>query len=317
MQTPEPRPDIPLERVQPIVDRLKANLKATAVVPLRGGNISDLYEIQVSEGPGVVLKVYPDQLHWKMKKELLVYGWLQAQTDLPTPRILAFDDSKELLPQTFVVMSKLEGQSLKATEASLSEVELHAAYAEMGRMLKTIHGLPMASFGYIGADGIMEAYPTNEAYMAHQFRKKINAFIELGGDADLADRMLGHVAVTATLLSTCKSPVLCHDDFHAGNIMASKDDGGTWKVTGLLDVENAIAGDPLIDIAKTLAYSVGDNKAKREGFFHGYGPIERPDWEKTVDLYRLYHALEYWVWASSNGQTPPPWLIKDMQRLVV
>src|SRR3954470_11549180 len=86
MQTPEHRPDISIEPVQLIVDRLEASLKATAIVPLRGGNISDLYEIQLSNGPSVVLKVYPDQLHWKMKKELLVCGWLQAQTDLPTPR---------------------------------------------------------------------------------------------------------------------------------------------------------------------------------------------------------------------------------------
>jgi aminoglycoside phosphotransferase (APT) family kinase protein len=145
--------------------------------------------------------------------------------------------------------------------------------------------------------------------------KKLGEFRSYGGDATLADRIERKVAEQASLPRGCTVPVLCHGDFHTANIIVAKSADGAWRLSGVVDVENAIAGDPLIDLAKTLAYGVRDSGAKREGLLDGYGPIDRPDWGKTIDLYRLYHALEYWDWAAPIGATPPPWLTKDMERL--
>jgi hygromycin-B 7''-O-kinase len=46
-----------------------------------------------------------------------------------------------------------------------------------------------------------------------------------------------------------------------------------WAVTGFIDVENAIAADPLLDLAKTDYYSVHGNKAKLSGLIQGYGSL--------------------------------------------
>jgi hypothetical protein len=54
---------------------------------------------------------------------------------------------------------------------------------------------------------------------------------------------------------------------------------------------------------------------KRDGLFGGYGGINRPGWEETVDLYLLYHALEYWDWAALIGTQPPSWLPDEMERV--
>ena len=59
--------------------------------------------------------------------------------------------------------------------------------------------------------------------------------------------------------------------------------------------------NPLLDVAKTLLYSVATCRAKRDGFLSGYAPIGREGWEETIRLYRLYHALEWWDWVALIG----------------
>ena len=150
--------------------------------------------------------------------------------------------------------------------------------------------------------------------MAALFREKIGEFRDFGRDADLASAIERHVAAHTGVLADCRVPVLCHDDFHPGDIIVTGSYGG-WRLTGVVDVENAVAGDPLLDLAKTLLYAVGENKTKRGGLLDGYGGIDRPDWEQAVELYQLYHALEWWDWAALIGASKPPWLIEVIKRI--
>jgi hygromycin-B 7''-O-kinase len=45
--------------------------------------------------------------------------------------------------------------------------------------------------------------------------------------------------------------VLCHNDLHAGNLPATVGKGDL-QLTGVLDFEGALSGDPLMDVAKAL-----------------------------------------------------------------
>lgn len=85
----------------------------------------------------------------------------------------------------------------------------------------------------------------------------------------------------------------------------ARDDRRGWQVTGFIDVENAIAADPLIDLAKTDCYSIRGHRAKLDGLLDGYGPPRGRDWAARLAIYRLYHALELWGWFASVGQTRP------------
>lgn len=69
-----------------------------------------------------------------------------------------------------------------------------------------------------------------------------------------------------------------------------------------MDVENAIAADPLMDLAKTQSYSIRGNAEKLTGLCEGYGDLP-PDWRERTTLYRLYHSLELWDWFASIGTT--------------
>jgi aminoglycoside phosphotransferase (APT) family kinase protein len=264
-----------------------------------GGNISTIYEIRCAKpDQPIILKVYPDTFHWKMAKEVYVYSLFNPAEGLPTPSILGSDDSKVLLPQPYVLMTTLKGQPLSHVASSLSALQLRDIYFQMGTLLAKVHGITLDAFGYI-TTRVMVAHPTNEAYMRAQFQKKLAEFEAHGGDAALRHTVEAYVETHSELLTHVPTPVLCHNDYHEGNVLVAEEEA-TWRVTGIIDVDNAVAGDPLLDVAKTDYYTIKAKEAKREGFLAGYGQLPM-HWRERVQLYKLYHALELWDWFAALG----------------
>ncbi len=96
--------------------------------------------------------------------------------------------------------------------------------------------------------------------------------------------------------------VLCHNDLHAGNVLAQITEGGV-RLSGVLDFEGALAGDhPLMDVAKALYYL---NAEARNAVLEGYGDTGRQHWSQTLDLYHLYFVLELWCWMAQIGNHQP------------
>jgi hypothetical protein len=55
-----------------------------------------------------------------------------------------------------------------------------------------------------------------------------------------------------------------------------------------------------MDVAKAIYYL--DEECRR-ALPDGYGPIDRPRWPQTLDLYHLYFVLELWCWMAQIGQS--------------
>jgi aminoglycoside phosphotransferase (APT) family kinase protein len=104
---------------------------------------------------------------------------------------------------------------------------------------------------------------------------------------------------------------LCHNDLHEGNVLV--DDAG--EVTGFVDVENVIAADPLLDLAKTLQYDPDRSPVKRAALLAGYGPLPPAGLER-IDLYRMFHSPELWAFFAEVGNTGPlPSIAEDIREL--
>ena len=296
------KPDLQVSvaSAQAIVDCALAGARVAGVNRLYGGEIAAIHEIVFADARApVVLKLYPESLHWKMQKEVMVAGWVQDRLSVPAPRILLADESKRLLDLDLVLMTKLEGAVLGQLEASLTREQLASAYRQIGRLLREFHRIPMDAFGYIGPSGIWSPKATNHAYLTLHLERKLAEFREHGGRADLAERVARCVAQREPLLHACAHPVLCHNDLHAGNLLAVVGDGAV-QLCGVLDFEGALAGDPLMDVAKALYYLCGE---PRRAILEGYGDMARPHWPETLDLYHLCFVLELWCWMAQIGNT--------------
>jgi aminoglycoside phosphotransferase (APT) family kinase protein len=192
-------------------------------------------------------------------------------------------------------MTRLDGQPLSEVRDDLPGTDLAVVYRQMGQLLAAVHRITQDHWGYL-TTRVVDVKPTNTAYMTDQFARRLRAFGELGGDPALARAIEAHVTRHTGLFAACPRPVLCHNDFHDGNVLVS---GST--VSGFVDVEGAVAADPLLDLARTDYYALRDDPATRDALLSGYGPLP-PDWADRVGIYHVHHALELWNWAASTGK---------------
>ena len=210
------RPDMSLTdaQAQAIVDRVAPGRSLARIGGFATGEISAVFEIELADGPpAFILKVYPQTLHWKMRKEVLVARLLDGKTTVPVPRILLTDDSRTLLDLNFLVMNRIEGETVIGLDPMLDAVETHTIYAQMGCALREIHAVTMEAFGYLGPDGIVTPFTTNRAYMLSQFGRALSGFAQLGGRPVLAAQLDTYLKRSADLLDGCQRPVLCHYDY--------------------------------------------------------------------------------------------------------
>jgi aminoglycoside phosphotransferase (APT) family kinase protein len=295
------KPELHLSRdkAQTIVDLALPQRRVATVSRLHGGEIAAVYEIAFTEpaSPPLVLKLYPEDLHWKMQKEVTVLQLIAGRLSVSVPQILFADDSKRLLDLNWTLMTKLDGSILGQLETALPPAQRKSAYVQIGRLLREFHGISMQAFGYIGANGIWTAYQSNHAYLTNQFSRKLKDFVDRGGDVRRARRITKYLDHHDELLSVCTTAVLCHNDLHAGNLLA-RASNEELRLTGVLDFEGALAGDPLMDVAKALFYL---DTASRRALLEGYGATGREKCSQTLDLYHLYFIIELWCWMAQIG----------------
>jgi aminoglycoside phosphotransferase (APT) family kinase protein len=262
------------------------------IIPRTGGQLSTVHEVRRNAAPPVIVKVYAPEWAWKQAKEVHVYGLLAKHLGSSVPEVI----HAEAGDPAFTVLSKIDGVPLSEAEPP----DWKAVYVQLGELQAKIHRVPQPAYGYL-TDEVLEPLPTNDAYMRRQFAKKLAEFNELGGDPELSGQIAEYVEKNAGLFAANDTPSLCHNDFHEGNVLV---DPETWQVRGFIDVENAIAADPLMDLAKTECYSIWGNADKLAGLVEGYGELPE-DWRARTTIYRLYHSLELWDWFKSIGTVDP------------
>jgi aminoglycoside phosphotransferase (APT) family kinase protein len=305
--------DLDLEQVRAIVGAYDPSLSPVGFGRLHGGS-TEVYRIDLAgSAEPLVLKLYPDEPAWTPAKEALVAGWFEGRLDAPTPRWLRLDESRTLAPLRYALTGWLPGQTVRSLR---DDPDIAGLYRQMGALLRRVHTIPMAAYGYILAGGIHRPRATNAESMTDAFEAAFRQFRERGGDAALARRLEAAARARFDLLDFSCGPVLGHDDFQPGNLLAARDAEGALRLTGLIDFGNARAGDAVLDLAKALFCCDHEDPRIRAPLLEGYGAIDHPDPEGALALYTLYHRLTMWVFLVGIGQDPaspgPAGLMRDL-----
>jgi hygromycin-B 7''-O-kinase len=282
---------------------------------LHGGDNSAAFELfDANRVASLVVKVYGERMAWKMGKEVLVYGLL-ASVPVPTPEILHVDDSRQVLDANYALMTMLPGIPASMVTKDLPAGDLGDIWRQIGSIARACHTVTFQEFGYIGPEGVTEPVGGNRAHMTRILDSHLRTFRDNGGEPALADVVERRLEEDAPLLDTCGSPVLCHDDLHEDNVLVEQQNG-RWVVTGVVDMENASAADPMLDLAKADYYA-REEPTRRTGLLDGYGPLPA-NGEARLALYRLHHALALWSWFARIGRERPlASLAADMARLAI
>jgi aminoglycoside phosphotransferase (APT) family kinase protein len=306
--------DLDRDQALAVVAGLDPSLRPEAVTRLNGGS-TEVYRIDLASGhEPLVLKIYADEPAWAPAKEALVAGWLTDWGELPTPRWLTVDETRQLLPLRYALTTWLPGETVRSLKGAPG---ILGAYRQMGEWLRRLHGLPMNGYGYVRGEGVIDPRSTNANYMATAFEGAFRCFVEQGGDTTLAHQLERAAHARLPLASHSAGPVFAHDDFQPGNLLAVQDTGAP-VLSGLIDFGNARAADPLFDLAKALFCCAHEDPRSSKPLLEGYGPIDHPDADGVLWLYTLHHRLTMWFWLTRVGASPedgPADLLRDLRAM--
>ncbi len=261
--------------------------------PVRTGKHNTSYFVR-GAGDDIVLRISPPDdagfLFYEqrmMAQEPELHALLRAETSVPVADILAYDDSRALLHRDYLLMERLPGWPL--TDAGLSGRQMDGVLEQVGRYLAQMHALVADRYGYLGAHRPMQPQSTWVEAFAVMWNRLLDDVVACGGyrpeEADALRRLLEVYRphfdrpVTASLL---------HMDVWSQNILVN--DGG--HVTGLVDLDRALWGDPEIEFAVLDYCGISE-----PSFWQGYGRDRDLSFPAQIRarFYLLYEVQKYIV----------------------
>jgi aminoglycoside phosphotransferase (APT) family kinase protein len=271
------QPEVDLTGIARLV-RAGLNAEVTDAAELAGGGFAAVWRATLADGRDVVVKVGPPS-----DARLLAYetGLLPAEAcyfrlvrdRAPVPEVLHEGDN-------WLITTYLPGRPL--TELG----DGAPVRAELGAAVARIHEVTGPHFGYTGDRPAAGDWPA--AYTA-----MIDSLL---ADAAAWDVPLPSLArLTVTPLSVVRRPVLLHFDLWDGNVL-----GAGGRLTGLVDGERFLYGDPLLDLVSPALFHRIEEEPDHP-FLRGY-PVAFDDGARArLTLYRIHLYLLMLAEGPSRG----------------
>ena len=235
--------------------------------------------------------------HRMMRQEPGLHRKILASTSVPVPEIVAFDFSRELLERDFLLMKKVPGVPLSEAPG-VSRKEFERVLGEVGQALRQIHAICGDGYGYLGEHRPMEPQGDWTSAFVVMWDNLLEDIRLCGGysgaEADALRRLL---EANLGLFDRQAPASLLHMDVWAQNILI----GNAGRLTGLLDWDRALYGDPEIEFA-VLDYCGFSEPA----FWEGYGTSREDDSgaRKRRVFYLLYELQKYIFIRRVRGKNP-------------
>jgi hypothetical protein len=161
------------------------------------------------------------------------------------------------LQRPFVLTKGVEGKSFTEVLRDKGAQEFAVLCSAAGDYLRRMHEIRFKYPGYLYGDGPTAPPNPNEwqhtswAYAVHQkYAEVFMAQDRADGLGDLVDRSLAYIQTQESALrASYADPRFISADCHAHQLFLANDTG-TWKVTGMVDMETSSAGERGADITK-------------------------------------------------------------------
>lgn len=226
----------------------------------------------------------------KFKREQLAFKLLK-DTSVPVPRLVLLDESQSFVPLDVLITEKLPGENISEFWNACTDDQKRHLACQAGSSLFEIHKTSFPFFGSLEEES--KRYSTWTDYIESTLNDHLrNAFdlqiFERSTEVEI--RKAFHKIVP--LLSQVSESKLVHGDYHFGNIIGSTL-GNKPRITGVVDFEWCLAGDPLMDFRNQTNIK---NSAKGSDLFvyQGYESASKKPipWDLRLDFYILLSRLE-------------------------
>jgi aminoglycoside phosphotransferase (APT) family kinase protein len=288
------------QQLRPLVAAHVPSAGRVSFSPIRTGKFNTSFYVSTEAGAYVLRIAPPDDAVFcfyeraMMKQEPDIHRMLLEKTTVPAARIAAFDDTHRLIDRDFMIMERLPGVPL--TEAA--SVSVDEVFRQVGAMLAQCHALTADRYGYIGAHRPMEPASSWVEAFATMWDALLDDVVSVGHyDEDERRALSGLLREHIDAFDRPVDSSFLHMDIWHQNVLV--DAGG--RVTGIVDWDRALWGDPEIEFA-VLDYCGVSTRS----FWEGYG-AERDTSEAAHVrrvFYLLYEMQKYIVIRHGRGGDP-------------
>lgn len=275
-----------------------------------------VYEIHFPEAM-YVLKTTRGNDHNSTKIAVEAYVCALARMHgVPTPEIVALDESEVLLPRSYFIMRKVRG--VKFRKAALTDDLQTLVLKRVGEALRVMHSIQLKGYGrpdlkhYQSSRRLSGCSRRWHAYVQAQAQSAL-AHLQSSGllSTDLIMDIAQLLRRGERILIESRESRLVHGDFTMEHIWVDVD---SYKVSAIIDLGDAVIGDTVWDFAS----HDWENSEVLLGLLAGYDLIRGSSelfWAKLA-LYRVIYTMDIIVWGHGRTGIDLAGFIHDLQRCV-
>lgn len=258
------------------------------IKPLSGGLKNEVYLIE-DNNQKIVLKIEPENNDTLITIDKNIMWWekemlkLMEKLNIPSPKLLAFDDSCKICNAPYIFMSYIEGENYQKIKETLTKEEQEKIEYEIGQISHKISSIKSNNFFLPHSPN--KKFNDNYEFISYLFQKLLNDGIKNNIDLskDTYDEITNILESNKESLNDFENISLTNADIWDGNILI-KDK----KISGIVDFSDLYFCDELM----TFYFHTIDGKTN-EQFLKGYNNKELNNNEKIrIEIYRMYVILK-------------------------
>jgi aminoglycoside phosphotransferase (APT) family kinase protein len=248
------------------------------------GTYNSTYRLDLAGRAPVVLRVGPQRARQGrtdrdgMRNDYAAAPYLVALGPL-APRVLAADFTHQLVARDYMFQNLLPGVPAETVLDSYTEQQRAAYFGQLGSITRVIHDVRGPWFGRVAGPG----YDTWSAALVAQFEAMAADFTDADLDPTDVIGILAAVQARRAVLDQISEPRLLHGDLWRLNILLDPD-AAAPAITGVLDADAALWGDPLADWTIHRVQQLASTDA--DAFWHTY---RRPVESTATALRQLFY----------------------------
>ncbi len=261
--------DIPSDQL--VVERTASGHFNTSYY-IRGHGID--WVIRIAPHDSTVFLFYERKM---MKQEPVIHDLLRHKTNVPVPMVIALDESRSVIDRDFIIMERLPGQAWSETPPPDPDSVLR----ELGSCLAQVHAITANSYGYLGPHRPMDPQPSWFEAFRVMWRMLLADVASTGHySAEEAARLAKLLEKHYGAFMHDPPASLLHMDIWMQNILVDSQ----GRLTGLIDWDRALWGDPEIEFAVLDYCGISEPT-----FWEGYGA--QRDMSESAQIRRIFYLL--------------------------
>lgn len=226
-------------------------------------DVSDVFatgtNLVLALGARLILKIFPPMLRSQFVAERASLLQLRGRLTVPIPEIVA-EGARD--GWAWLATTRLAGVLGSQVWATLPEARKEGVLAEIGSVIAQVQRVPPGP--------LLDIEPQWDAFMRAQIAGCRARHERLGLAQKFLDGLDGLLSDAAALIPMDAPPVILTGEYIPENFLLAND-GGEWRLAGLIDFGDAMAGFREYDLLGPSAFMAAGRPGRVKSLFEGFG----------------------------------------------